>query len=475
MKVCLLDAPISERYYTEVEQECWRLLHIYRYQLQFEGKIKVEDYCSFGFTAKQNCGLLSICSALESAGYAPNYCCSASPHEIDISFLSSHDVLGISSITATYPHAYEIANAVKNINPHCFIVIGGHHAPHFPEEILSDLNSPFDAIIRGAGEYTFVKLVQNLEKYGCTPLSSGLILHQRHHQQPNNYSSWAKISAESINMPSYHLVNGNMFSARVYTSYGCPFKCSFCNLGSQSGYISKSVDTLKKELIWLKENKKTKFIYIGDPTFVAKDKRLDDICQIMQDYGLFWQCQTRADLVDEKMLDILSKYSNFLGLEIGVEAMDENILKSVGKDISPRVVQKAIDLAKKYEISTLAYWIFGLPGTNAHIAKIEREKIKDFLDMGVLVHLNMFVPYPGTNYYNNLHAHGIILESTNWLDYYSGGIPVFSLRDMNKAEIITEYNKTLELMILSLKNAINPHLYKSFQDFKCITVYRGLF
>ncbi len=69
-------------------------------------------------------------------------------------------VIGFSSVASEYPFIADIANYTKGHYPDIYMVIGGTHVSLNPDKAIE---SPFDAICIGEGEYPMLDLVSQLE------------------------------------------------------------------------------------------------------------------------------------------------------------------------------------------------------------------------------------------------------------------------------------------------------------------------
>ena len=74
----------------------------------------------------------------------------------------SPDIVGISVTTAKYGSALNVSKLVKKLNPKIPVVWGGVHPTILPEE--TGINKDVDIIVRGEGDYTFLDLIENIER-----------------------------------------------------------------------------------------------------------------------------------------------------------------------------------------------------------------------------------------------------------------------------------------------------------------------
>ncbi|MCX5867902.1 MAG: radical SAM protein [Proteobacteria bacterium] len=147
--------------------------------------------------------------------------------------------------------------------------------------------------------------------------------------------------------------------ATVLTDYGCPYSCSFCNSGS-FGYKARNLDNAIQEIHDLSDSG-IKSIFVKNMTFAAERSRAWEFCQKIIDHNIkiIWNCYSRTDLIDEDLLQIM-KAAGCRLIQFGVESVDEELLRSVGKCIPLDITLKTFDLCKRNNILTGAHFIFGL-------------------------------------------------------------------------------------------------------------------
>lgn len=150
----------------------------------------------------------------------------------------------------------------------------------------------------------------------------------------------------------------------LLTDYGCPYRCSFCLIGSLH-YRTRQLDDVFNELAYLK-SLGVRDLYIDDQTFMPSSKRLSDFCDRLRDQntGLGWTCYIRADLSNEERLRQM-KEAGCHTVIIGVESGNDDILARYGKEVTTAQIAEAIKRARGLGLSTVGTFIIGLPGETA--------------------------------------------------------------------------------------------------------------
>lgn len=153
---------------------------------------------------------------------------------------------------------------------------------------------------------------------------------------------------------------------------GCPFDCVFCNqkriTGIQTEVMPSDVrDTVENHLKTLpKSDRRIEVAFFGGSfTGIPIDEQsaLLSVAQEFLQKGLIdgIRLSTRPDYIDTDILDNLKKYG-VTTIELGVQSMDDNVLKSSNRGHTRMNVINAVRLIKKYPFSIGLQMMTGLPG-----------------------------------------------------------------------------------------------------------------
>ena len=217
---------------------------------------------------------------------------------------------------------------------------------------------------------------------------------------------------DSLPLPAYDLLPnldpyfvtapaGQPFSI-LYTSKGCPFKCSFCTVAG-TPLKMKSSQKIIEELRYLKEHYSLRTASFFDETFTFNRKRTEEVCRLLkeEDLDIKWYCNTRAHLVDKELLEMM-RSAGCRGVSFGIESGSQRILDSVGKNIKIDEAKNAIKWAKEAKIKTFCSFIMGLPGENWESVSETMRFVKETLPTSA--QFNVAVPYPGTKLYEDTYG-----------------------------------------------------------------------
>lgn len=180
----------------------------------------------------------------------------------------------------------------------------------------------------------------------------------------------------------------NHYIIPIFISHqGCPHQCVFCN----QDRIAKVVDevrasdvskTIDEYLESIKNKKATIEVSFFGGTFTAIDvNKQKELLSVARDYkikGLINKIRlsTRPDAINSYILDYLKEYKVDV-IELGVQSLDEEVLRLSGRGHSVLDVVNASKLIKEHGI-TLGHQIMpGLPGdTFEKDIKTAKESIK---------------------------------------------------------------------------------------------------
>ncbi len=268
------------------------------------------------------------------------------------------------------------------------LFVGGHVAA-LSQEVL-ERHSYIDMVCQNEGVYTISNLLKtNLkdkldEVKGLGYRSEGRIILNTPSPIVSRWDlpeelpgiAWDKLPTDCYRTSLWHAYSNNCERqpfAAIYTSLGCPMRCSFCMINIINRQENEFSDGSAVFRYWdpehiIKEFDKLaamgiKNIKIADELFVLNTNHFMKLCEMIIERGYdfnIW-CYSRVDTVKEKFLETLKKAGvNWLAL--GIESANTNVRKDVTKgrfeDVDIRDIVKKI---RDYDINVIANYIFGLP------------------------------------------------------------------------------------------------------------------
>lgn len=347
------------------------------------------------------------------------------------------DLVVIDSAGVTNSYDLYFAEQIKNIT-NTIVSVTGPHLTINPEIALQ--KKDIDIVIRGDIEYTILELSQKLSEFKDV---KGIAF-----KKDNKIVLTPKrppiINLDELPFPAFYLLPMKKYRFNLLkktpfttclTSRGCPFACIYCPYPQGYGefWRGRTPENVLDELIWLKNEFKIKSLLFRDQVPTFDMKRAEKIYDMMIKEGLDieWRCETRADRISKELL-IKMKKSGCVGVHFGVESGDPKILKNIGKDNIPiDLTKKIFREAKEIGLSTVGYFLIGLPGETKETIKKTVELAKDLnADESWF---NSPVPYPGTKLYE-------IAKKNNWIltddfEKYSGTEVVMRTDELSEDDI----------------------------------------
>jgi anaerobic magnesium-protoporphyrin IX monomethyl ester cyclase len=279
------------------------------------------------------------------------------------------DIVGITSVTATFKSALKVAQNTKQTCPQATVVLGGPHVTIGDDQFL--LQHPeVDVVVKGEGEQTIVELSRYLSGQRVLNDISGIAF--RNNGQVVRTANRPCIqNLDDLPYPAYHyfpLIKYRIFKkigVPMLTSRGCGSGCSFCLVPHIAGnnFRARTPASVVNELEYIKSRYQVDFVTFNDEIFTYDKKRVLDICSGIKQLRINvpWDCQTRVDLVSKDLLHAM-KEANCQLINFGVESANQNILNVMGKGTTVQQNATAIRMAKEAGLSVTVSLVLGYPG-----------------------------------------------------------------------------------------------------------------
>jgi radical SAM superfamily enzyme YgiQ (UPF0313 family) len=334
------------------------------------------------------------------------------PNDISKVKKYSPDLIGISSLSFQYKNAVDFAVKIKEAL-NVPLLIGGLHISISP----SSFDPVFDAAIIGEGEQTLLEFVEHFDKFGKSVKGlekiDGLLYINEENKPVVTKKREPLKPLDIVPYPARELYNMNVIlndkknvfgqcfgkGTYMFTSRGCPFKCSFCSSSRFWDSVRfHSADYVVEEINELINSYGVKFIRIFDDLFSFNKKRMREIVKKVEEYKINKKVQfgmfTRADLFDDETASLL-KRMNTSFIDFGMESGVQRILDILKQGrVKVEHLRRAVKLCRKYDISVGGSFVLGTPGETKQDMLDTLEFIKELkLDK---LYVYPLMPFVGT-------------------------------------------------------------------------------
>ncbi|MCL2050372.1 MAG: B12-binding domain-containing radical SAM protein [Lachnospiraceae bacterium] len=352
------------------------------------------------------------------------------------------DIVILNCSTPTFHSDIKLAQQIKKLKTHSFIIFFGLHATARPIEILE--SSVVDCCIIGEPEDAIQSVV---EKYIETKKPKFNEINNIAYLSKEGKIKESKITKENSRIflshkPDRSLINNNYYKLHynnkpftiIQTSRGCSNKCIYCTSPVYSSrYSTRSVDSVVQEIEeCIEKHKIFNFMFLSD-TFTTDRKWVEDFCNRLIQMGsnISWMSNSRIDKIDYPLAKIM-KMAGCRIVSLGIESADDNILKKAGKNITNKQIKQAVTDLYRAKIQTIGYFMFGLPGESKESMKMSIE-FSQSLPLDYAYFYNA-TPFPGTALYNLAEKkHWLITH--DWRQYTHGEKPLLNYETLSAAEI----------------------------------------
>jgi radical SAM superfamily enzyme YgiQ (UPF0313 family) len=295
-------------------------------------------------------------------------------------------IVGISATTLQMRGAVQLAEGIKKkFGKQILIGVGGPHIsidPNFVREF-----NCFDFGLIGEAEITFPRIVRKILRGKKIPKLTRCEL-------PINLDALPFPDRKKIKISDYF--SSENPTATLITSRGCPFNCVFCSrVGISDRVRFRSPKLVVDEIEEIKDQYKSNFTFLDD-TFTLNRKHILDLCQeiINRKIKISWSCNTRANLLDEELVEKMREAGCRLIL-VGVESGDEKMRNEIiNKKVTDRDIYQAIKICKQRGVLIGGYFMLGFPGeTKKHLLKTAQYPRKYNFD---IMSIHATTIYPGS-------------------------------------------------------------------------------
>ena len=207
------------------------------------------------------------------------------------------------------------------------------------------------------------------------------------------------------------------------TNYIVAHNCSFCYHTLEGGYRERTMDNVIDELKIAIKKYNINSVDIYDDLFSLNKPRLFEFCRRLKKLKCKWTCQLSVINIDKELLQTL-KDSGCNLVSFGFESYNQEVLNSMRKPITPKMINNAIKLCREVQMGIQGNFIFGDVAETKETAKETLDYWKENGKGQILI--GFIQPYPGSEIYKRCIKKGIIkdkldfiknkISHTNWIN-----------------------------------------------------------
>lgn len=348
-----------------------------------------------------------------------------------------------SASTQMMPSAGAICREIKKLSPDHPVMLLGGHVSALPLRTLEDEEA--DYTCRGEGPLTILSLLEALEGGRPEDIEKvpGLVLRGRDLgctvpapliEDPSvemPQMPWHLLPMSTYRAHNWHCFGGGDRKpyAAIYTTLGCPYKCSFCciqapfkpgeaAIGMKNTINSYRFFDPRRVIGWidtLVQEYGVRNIKFADEMFVLNKRHVEAICDLIieRGYDLNIWAYARVDTVQDALLEKMRR-AGVTWLAFGIEAGSSKVRDAVSKSFSRETIRDAIERVKRAGFSVGGNFIFGLP-------QDDHQSMQETLDLAIDLqpeYANFYcaMAYPGSALYDDALRSGARLPKT-WAGY----------------------------------------------------------
>lgn len=326
------------------------------------------------------------------------------------------DIIGVTCLfSVTGKSLKAVCKTIRQIT-HVPICIGGVHVTHDVDEIMKDIPEA-DYAFLNESEQAFMDFL-NSGKLTQVVTRPGKFLDKN---MPTNLDIIPPFEMMDVESHSLYGTLGSWYGFRyehtrigtALSNRGCRAHCSFCNVRSFNGVgvRQRSIGSVLDELETLKQRGVGHIIWLDDDLLMREERAIALFDGMVQrGLNMTWDATNgviAASLRDEVVAAAAA--SGCIGLALGIESGNAEILRQIQKPGTPRIFRRAADVLKNYpQINVRALLIIGFP--NETMGQI-CDTINLCEDMNLDWHnLAILQPWKNTPIYDAMVDQGLLGE-----------------------------------------------------------------
>ena len=334
-------------------------------------------------------------------------------------------------------------------------MLGGHHPTAMPQSVME--STAVDFVLRGEGEVSMPLLAGRLAEGGSLDSIPGLVLRQNGGKLQIKPPAGMQ-DPEDYPLPAVHLVKKQFYRRKqggslvVVTGRGCPLKCSYCSVGTQSflAYRKRSVDSVVREIENADRHADIGFIDFEDENLSLERRWFVNLLQALQSRFGPGRFELRAmnglypPTLDEQVVSEM-KAAGFRTLNLSLGSSSARQLKRFSRPDVRDYFERALDLAENYGLDAVGYIICAAPFQHAS------DSVADLIYLArrrVLAGVSVFYPAPGSRDFDLCREHDLLPADFSLMR--SSALPLSHTTSRKEAVTLLRLARILNFMKLLL-------------------------
>jgi radical SAM superfamily enzyme YgiQ (UPF0313 family) len=343
-----------------------------------------------------------------------------------------------------------VSKKIREFFPAIKIIWGGYFPSNQYKTVLQ--SDYVDFVVNGPGEKTFPALINALENNKPYELIHNLIYKSDDQiiktpkdelYEPDELPA---LPYEKLNQfyPIKHYLGKTYLGTNTieyHSSYGCPFKCSFCAVVPiyNARWKGRSAQNIYKDIKYLKEKFGGNAIEFHDNNFFVSEKRTIEFSRLIKPEKMVWWGEGRIDTIDkyDDETIALMRESGCRMIFFGAETGNDEILKKMDKGgtQSAEGIRSFASRMAKFDIIPEYSFVLGTPAETPEkvMKQIDQDIafIKEIKQINpkteIIIYVYSPVPTEGSEMYNKVLQTGFRFPE-NLEDWISPHWENFDLR-----------------------------------------------
>jgi radical SAM superfamily enzyme YgiQ (UPF0313 family) len=275
------------------------------------------------------------------------------------------------------------------------VVLGGYHVTLVPDEAQRFA----DAIVIGDADGVWQHVVNDAARQRLQPV----------------YQGAPRASLTGL-QPRREIFAGKRYQnlRLVEFARGCNFRCDFCSITAFHG--ARQSHRPPEDVVAEMQQAGGRRFFIVDDNFVSQPDQARRLCRALIPLRVSWVGQASIHIAQDAELLRLMAESGCRGVLIGMESLNEENLRQMGKQWNTASGSYAESLRRFRDAGLAVYGTFVFGYDHDTMETVQRSVEFACQQQLFLAAFNHLVPFPGTPLYRRLQAEGRLLKPSWWLD-----------------------------------------------------------